>query len=408
MSAQTHSLPVRRLARYQFFIVLLLVLIAVVRPSWGVLALGAASATWPLRRLSCGRWNERTALDWAVLALAATVPVGLWMSADRALSLVEAGRLLLGVGLMYALVNSVAVGLPLWPAAALVIGGGAGLALLGLIGGVPPAGQVLPLPALPRLLPWPLDMHANVLATALAMSLPLAAAFALWQEPVGRPRWTRWAAAAATAVIPVGLLFTQSRGAFLGLAAAGLVMVVLRWRWLALPALGLAAAGALGLRLAGEPLVPLLTAGIPGREEVWLRGLAAVEDFPLTGIGLGLFGRLVPILYPFYTLGAGPAVQPNHAHNLYLQVATDLGLPGLVALIAVLLAAAALLGRSWRSGEAALRPLAWGLAGSLTAVAVHGLVDAVAWSSRVSVLLWLILGLVVALPQPSVQQVNVK
>lgn len=405
MSAQSYGTLAQRLATYQFLIVLLLVLIAAVRPSWGVLALGAAAATWPLRRWTTGRWNERTALDWALLVLLATVPVGLWMSADWPLSLAEASRLLLGVGLLYALVNSTALGLPIGLAAGVVVGGGAALALLGLSGGVQPAGQVLPLPAPPRLLPWPLQVHANVLATALAMAAPVAAALALGQRSASR---TRWAAAGATVLILVGLLFTQSRGAFLGLAVAALAMVALRWRRLALPAVGLAAAGVLGLRLAGVPLVPLLSAGIPGREEVWLRGLAAVEDFPLTGIGLGLFGRIVPILYPFYTLGAGPAVQPNHAHNLYLQVAADLGLPGLVAFGAILLAAAALLSRVWRSGDATLRPLAWGLAGSLTALAIHGLVDAVAWSSRVSVLLWLILGLVAALPQHSAQQVNVK
>lgn len=405
MSAQSYGTLAQRLATYQFFIVLLLVLIAAVRPSWGVLALGAALVTWPIRRLGTGRWSERTALDWAVLVLLATVPVGLWMSADWPLSLAEASRLLLGVGLLYALVNSTALGLPIGLAASVVVGGGAALALLGLSGGAQPAGQVLPLPAPPRLLPWPVQVHANVLATALAMAAPVAAALALGQRPASR---TRWAVAAATVLILVGALFTQSRGAFLGLAAAALAMVALRWRRLALPAVGLAAAGVLGLRLAGVPLVPLLSAGIPGREEVWLRGLAAVEDFPLTGIGLGLFSRIVPILYPFYTLGAGPAVQPNHAHNLYLQVAADLGLPGLVAFGAILLASAALLSRVWRSGDATLRPLAWGLAGSLTALAVHGLVDAVAWSSRVSVLLWLILGLVAALPQHSAQQVNVK
>lgn len=398
----------RRLASLQFYVVLVFTLVALVRPSWGVLALGAALLTWPIRRLGTGHWNERTALDWAVLALLATVPVGLWMSADLSRSLAEAARLLLGVAALYALVNSAGPGLGYAAAAGVVVGGGVALAVLGMTGGMQLAGRFLPLPAPLSLIPWPVRIHANVLATALAMALPLAAGPALSGTPPSWPRGTRIMAGLSAVVLLAGLLFSQSRGGLLSLGAAGLMMAVVRWRWMALPAVGLLAAAGLGLRLVGASLLPVLTAGIPGREEVWLRGLAAVQDFPLTGIGLGLFGHIVPILYPYFALGADVAVRPTHAHNLYLQVASDLGLPGLVAFAAMLTAAGAVLAHAWRHGSPALRPIAWGLAGSLVALAVHGLVDAVAWSSKVSVFLWLVLGLIVALPRQISQQVHRK
>jgi len=60
--------------------------------------------------------------------------------------------------------------------------------------------------------------------------------------------------------------------------------------------------------------------GIEGRLEIWNRALAMIQDFPITGIGMGLFGKFADELYPFihYSPGSIP-----HAHNVFLQVAVD-------------------------------------------------------------------------------------
>jgi putative inorganic carbon (HCO3(-)) transporter len=42
----------------------------------------------------------------------------------------------------------------------------------------------------------------------------------------------------------------------------------------------------------------------------------------------------VPILYPFFTVP--PDTDIAHAHNIFLQTALDLGIPGLVAYLALL------------------------------------------------------------------------
>ena len=50
------------------------------------------------------------------------------------------------------------------------------------------------------------------------------------------------------------------------------------------------------------------------------------RDYPITGIGPGVYGQL----YPEYS-GAHPN-HAFHAHNGYLQVLMDIGIPGVLSL----------------------------------------------------------------------------
>lgn len=381
-----------RMASYELFAVLALGLIVLARPQWGVVALGLLALVWVVRRLGSGRWSTHTALDWCILGLVLALPASLYISADLALSLGQVARLLMGVALFYAVVNSAAQGWRFAIVLAIIVAGGAGLALLGLLGATHSGSQVLGLPQQLFNLGLPFRIHANVLATALVLILPLAAALALWPVPAEWPGGSRLVIGAAALLMLLALALTQSRGAYAGLLAAGLLMLAMRWRWgrwIALASVLLA--GAL-LALTGRDSGNVAVAGILGREEVWLRSLYAIRDFPYSGLGFGLFDQLIPILYPYFVLGAGPLAQATHAHNLYLQIAADAGLLALVSFLAVLLAAAGLAAWLWRQGDEASRPVVWGLAGSLAALSVHGLVDAVAWSSKAAPLFWILLG----------------
>ena len=86
-------------------------------------------------------------------------------------------------------------------------------------------------------------------------------------------------------------------------------------------------------RVADELTTGDVTSGLDGRLEIWSRALYAIQDFPFTGLGFGTFEQVVAVLYPLFL---NPAGTVPHAHNLFLQVAVDLGLPGLVAYLAVL------------------------------------------------------------------------
>ena len=196
------------------------------------------------------------------------------------------------------------------------------------------------------------------------------------------------------------LALTQSRGALLGLGAALLLMVVLRFRrgWVALPVclvLGL------GLMLAVSPtrLFDALSrsqgtvSSLDGRLEIWSRAVYMIEDFPFTGVGIGTFTEVADTLYPFFTYEPGAI---THAHNLYLQIAVDVGLPGLVAWLAiwgaVILAAWKVFCAGRQSRIDWQMAMGAGLLAAQAALGMHGVWDAVTWGTRPVVLVWALWG----------------
>ena len=67
------------------------------------------------------------------------------------------------------------------------------------------------------------------------------------------------------------------------------------------------------------------------REILWAAGWLMIQQYPLTGIGLGNFKYVVPLFQP-------DADRPyaNIAHNTYIEMTAETGLPGLLAFVATL------------------------------------------------------------------------
>jgi len=196
------------------------------------------------------------------------------------------------------------------------------------------------------------------------------------------------------------LVVTYSRGALLAALWGASLLALLDWvasrRWW-LPALLVMAIG-LGL-LAGPfvaralpPPDPEQTLTLAGRLPIWGAAVRMIGRAPLTGVGLGNFqlvmARDEPGILPRPPQGA------EHAHNLLLQVAADLGLIGLAAFLVLYGLSLRAAYRAWRDGGGAL---AMGLFGGLSAAGLHGLADAVQWGSKPAFLLWLFMGLALSL-----------
>jgi putative inorganic carbon (HCO3(-)) transporter len=135
---------------------------------------------------------------------------------------------------------------------------------------------------------------------------------------------------------------------------------------------------------------------ISGRLEIWARAVAALRDFPLTGVGLGAFRAIVHAVYPLYLIP--PDYDIAHAHNFFLQAGLDFGLFGLIAVVALYLLAAVQCSALWRTRLFAEHQ-AWGLGllAALLGQAVYSLADAVAMGSKPNLLLWWLLGLIFGL-----------
>jgi putative inorganic carbon (HCO3(-)) transporter len=383
-----------------------------------LLPFGAASVgllliplLWLVRKATTGRWIIPTPYDLAIWLLLAMVGVSFAMMFEPLVSGPKIAGILLGIGLFYATAAAGRNHRGLWPIVGFVLLTGTLMAVVGLVGAEwqPPfaflnqARAWLPLPGgLPGAVGG--IVNANELAGVLSWVLPLMLGCLL----AGLRRPTP-VLLVAMLLLLAALLFngfilvaTLSRGGMLAVALGLLLVVALvlppRWRLVlaiglavGLIALGAYAGNRLDQNLVGDAV------GLSGRLEIWSRALLGIADFPLTGMGVNGFRRVVHALYPLYSIPA--EVDLGHAHNHLLQTALDLGLPGLVAYVAIWWISAALLWSTYRRLQrrrAARHPyygLMAGLAGSLLAGWVFGIFDAVALGARPGFLWWLLLGL---------------
>lgn len=107
------------------------------------------------------------------------------------------------------------------------------------------------------------------------------------------------------------------------------------------------------------------------RLSIWRGTGLLIEEHPFLGTGLGTF----PIAYTkVQSTFLGEFV--NHAHNDYLEIASDLGLPAAFALFASLIYLFVRAAQGFLSAEKSFdRAVALACAGSMLAIFLHGLTD---------------------------------
>lgn len=209
-------------------------------------------------------------------------------------------------------------------------------------------------------------------------------------------RWslpaTMGCAAAALAAGFV-LLLSQARAAWMAVPVTAFLVFVIRSR----RAIGWWVLGAVSAVMAWAYVAQWSLVRIFGPERPFIWGLAAalIRSHPLAGAGLGSFRLL-----------AGPAPEAGipeplfvaHAHNVFLQVALDVGIPGLIGYLGLLGLATYMTRRMLqREGHGAARALCAGLWANLVAIHLFGLVDAIGLGTKVGVFFWWNLGLIAAL-----------
>ncbi len=253
----------------------------------------------------------------------------------------------------------------------------------------------------------PEHVNANVMAGTLAIWLPLAlvmAASPSLVEVQHRPLM-RGVALASSALMLAAILMLSARGVWLALVVAACLTATLRWpRLWRLAPLAFALAW-LGLaqgwfeRLAQALFSQDALGGFAVRMDIWARGLAALRDFSLTGMGMGSWGVLGPLLYPSGLINTAQDIP--HVHNLLLQVGLDLGVFGLITYIGLLMLSFYLLSRARRrflgAGANDLAAISLAVWAGMSVMMVHGLLDAVSWSAKPAVLAWIMLALAIAL-----------
>jgi putative inorganic carbon (HCO3(-)) transporter len=383
---------------------------------WRTAVLVLLPLLWIGNRIVTGHFIPRTPYDVVILSLLVMVLVSLYATYDIAVSLPKITGVLLGVSAFYVVVGFIGAPRQLNQVLTVLLLGVTvflGMVLVGSSWGSKFAVlQQLStrLPSLFRGLPGAdTGFHPAEVGGTLTWLVFLPATVAIGLLAQGRIRrmWP-WliGLSVLTAALLLALLLTQSRSAWLGVAAGVAVLLWLLGRWgrmaLGLGVVALVVMLALGvperlLSNGGSSLVTVtdqaaFNPNLADRTEIWSRAIYGLQDFPFTGMGLGTFRYVLPVLYPLFSVS--PDVDLGHAHNEWLQAGVDLGLVGLIAFLALQGLSLLLAYRAFRMAwPVMVRWLMAGVLAGLVAHSIFGLMDAVALGAKPSVLVWILMGL---------------
>jgi tetratricopeptide (TPR) repeat protein/O-antigen ligase len=379
--------------------------------TWTPLGVAIIALAWASRWLATGRISKPTSMDLPIIVLILTLGVSLIPAVDLDLALNRLWVILLGIAWFYGVVN----GLDSGQRINLM---GLGLVVLGLVVAVFSllstdfeTAQVVELPAIYDRLPPPLIrglpgsgvieeydlVNPRVLAGALAILIPIPLSYLA----LGNGWGLRALSALSALVMAAVLCLTQAPQGLLGLLAALLLIGLFYSRWLlvAIPAGAISVLASAALWRNTNSItdwlpsgaVEYLTGSLQRRVGIWNRVGWMIRDMPFSGIGLNNYPRVAHL----YSIG--PNYDP-HAHNTLLQTALDLGLPGLVVVLALLAGFGYTVARTWRGSLTRnQRALLIGLCGTVAAWLSYGMLDTLTLGHKSAVVLWIALGTAAAL-----------
>jgi len=174
---------------------------------------------------------------------------------------------------------------------------------------------------------------ANSFGVIASLCLPVA--FCLMLER--RSRWERLFYAGSLLVTVVAVIAGASRGGFFGLLACFIFAALKSRRPVRTLLLASIIIIPISFLLPSSPVRRLLhpswgdALSINTRTVAWNAGLRMIASHPFFGVGLANFKRLV------LDYEDGPIAVQNIAHNTYIEVAAELGIPALIIFLALFL-----------------------------------------------------------------------
>lgn len=231
--------------------------------------------------------------------------------------------------------------------------------------------------------------NPNVLGEYLVIIIPVAIAM-LW----GQRSWiSRLLTIGLAGIMLVCLVYTYSRGAYIGLILAFALFAVLRdRRFIVL--------GIIGLLLLPFILPPsvinrftsignLSDTSSSYRISVWLGSLKLVGDYWPSGIGLGL--EPFKLIYPKYSLNAAYA---HHSHNIYIQLLIEMGIVGFLAFLAmVAVYYKTLIAGFFKTRDKFISTFMIAAASGMAGFLAQGMVENIWYNNRVLLTFWVMLAL---------------
>jgi len=370
---------------------------------------------WAAGRGNAVNFRSRTVIDVAVLILCIQLLISSLGSGKVTVGLPKIAGILYGILVFYALVRLLKTDVLIKAGVSVFMVGGIALASMGLVGMSKSREPFFAkavnflLEKIPRknwgLKGAELGLNPNALAGVMMLFVPLCVVLAAWgiKKKYGRHLVSRRVDLLLFSVLTLyyGLILflTQSIGSWLALVVC---------LWFVLPSWKAKAAGFVPIvvfviiimvlipgkygKAAAKQGQPLLNKKVEARYLFWNEGLEAVGERPFTGIGVNQL-RMRP----------GFKYEYSHAHNQMLHTAAELGIPGLVAYLAILMGSGYMCLEIWRKAPAGwMKAAAQGLGAGQLAQFVFGLGDAIPLGVKPGIFFWVSLALIASIYNYSV------
>lgn len=245
--------------------------------------------------------------------------------------------------------------------------------------------------------------NPNVLASYLAMMIPIVFSLLLYESKKSKKKLLL---TFSLITMVICLILTRSRAGWLALVGAMSFLLLIEKKK------RLAVGLTLIIIVVASILIPSVNARlrtifdlIVNKERIYgaKSALQMIKDYPLTGIGVNTFYHV----YPQYQL---PEAKEHlvHAHNIFLQIGAEIGLFGVVTLLWLLIRVFKI---GWeilrKAKDDYLRALAIGLLASLIAFLIDQEFDSTWWLERLFIFFWVLLAVLLAARNITLENRNV-
>jgi len=398
------------IARHELLIILAVAPLMIFPNRASVIALVVVGLVWFARRSAYGRFTRPGSMNLPEILLFLMALIGYVVSVDRQLSEPKLWGIFLQTILYFSVLNGLHHRRDIHIMAMGMVGLTIAVAILGLIGTDWNIVRLAQFPQLYDRLPQLIRnlpdsglspgqdlFHPREVGATMGMLLPFTTAILLFASS----RWLRLFAALSLLIGGFVLLLSQALMGLFGLLVGWAIVAIWWRRWMIAPiGLMVVVGGFIILRFLPDNWQAILLdidnpigLGVVLRLDIWSRALAMITDMPYTGVGLNTYPLIQTHFYIGHLLGPEP-----HAHNLFLQTAVDLGLPGLIAFIWLIVAFYRTARQaSRRISDKALRAMIIGAVAGVSSYVAGGLLDAMTLGAKPVAALSIFLGLVGAL-----------
>jgi putative inorganic carbon (HCO3(-)) transporter len=133
---------------------------------------------------------------------------------------------------------------------------------------------------------------------------------------------------------------------------------------------------------AGEAKIKILN-----RMQLWNLAINTIKEHPIFGIGMNYIRKNPQVRY-----------EQAHVHNHFLHTAAELGIPGLIAYLAILIGVGFMCFEIWRKSKVVwIKMAALGLGCGQLAHFIFGMADSIPLGAKVGIFFWFSLALIAAM-----------